>query len=105
MKPLAPVAAAIAVLATSPVDPRARALAEGSSGHAVHPRARALADGSSGRALDRADPPVVIPDEARQCPEVMRGISLVFRPISGGVALEFTSPREPQVAELREQLR
>ena len=41
----------------------------------------------------------------RQCPEALRGVSLALRPIPGGVALEFTSPRRLQVPELREQLR
>jgi hypothetical protein len=41
----------------------------------------------------------------RRCPEAMRGAVLVARPISGGVALEFTSPRRRQVTGLREQLR
>ncbi|HWO24159.1 MAG TPA: hypothetical protein VNO30_35695 [Kofleriaceae bacterium] len=44
-------------------------------------------------------------EAARRCPEAMRGVALVSRPISGGVALEFTSPRRRQVPELREQLR
>lgn len=78
MKALAPVVAAVAVLAAG-------------------------LEGLPPRAL--AAPPVVIPDEARRCPEVMRGVSLELRPISGGVALEFTSGRTSQVAELREQLR
>ncbi len=89
MKPLAPVVAAIAVLAAG--------LVTHASGGAPGEDARA--------GIDRAGPPVIIPDEARQCPEVMRGVSLVFRPISGGVALVFTSPRARQVDELRDQLR
>jgi hypothetical protein len=77
MKLLAPVAAAVAILAA----------------------------GSAGD----AGPPRVIRDEprepARRCPEVMQGVELVFREVPGGVALELTSPRPRQVAELREQLR
>lgn len=50
--------------------------------------------------------PHEVPQEApRSCPEVMQGVSLVIRPATGGVSLEFTSPRRRQVAELREQLR
>ena len=41
----------------------------------------------------------------RQCPQALRGVSLELRPIPGGVALEFTSPRRLQVPGLREQLR
>ncbi len=57
-----------------------------------------------------AGPPQVVPYEdpeeaARRCPEVMRGVALIFRPIPGGIALEFTSPRQHQVPELRKQLR
>jgi hypothetical protein len=57
-----------------------------------------------------AGPPKVVPydevrEEDRQCPEVMRGVALIFRPIPGGVILEFTSPRQHEVAELRQQLR
>lgn len=44
-------------------------------------------------------------EAARRCPAAMRGVVLVSRPISGGVALEFTSSRRRQVPELREQLR
>jgi hypothetical protein len=44
-------------------------------------------------------------DAPRQCPEALRGVSLELRPIRGGVALEFTSPRRLQVPGLREQLR
>jgi hypothetical protein len=44
-------------------------------------------------------------EAARRCPEAMRGVELVSRPISGGVALEFRSSRRRQVPELREQLR
>src|SRR6187402_1030636 len=41
----------------------------------------------------------------RRCPAAMRGVVLVSRKISGGVSLEFTSPRRRQVPGLREQLR
>jgi hypothetical protein len=55
-------------------------------------------------------PPRVVPydeprESVRQCPEVMRGVALVFRPITGGIAIEFSSPRQYQVPELRQQLR
>jgi hypothetical protein len=60
-------------------------------------------------AVGSAGPPQVVPYEEaeaeRQCPEVMRGVALVFRPIAGGVMLEFTSPRQHEVPELRQQLR
>jgi hypothetical protein len=57
-----------------------------------------------------AGPPQVVPYEppqvqAQRCPEVMRGVALVFRPIPGGIALEFSSPRQHEVPELRKQLR
>jgi len=60
--------------------------------------------------IGNAGPPQVVPyedpgEDARRCPEVMRGVALVFRPIEGGIVLEFTSPRQQQVPELRQQLR
>lgn len=78
MKPLVPVAAAVAALTAGTV--------------AI------------------AGPPQVVPyeppqQEARRCPEVMRGVALIFRPIPGGIALEFSSPRQHEVPELRKQLR
>ncbi len=75
-----------------------------------------LAAGSVGSASPRqaadAPAPAAAPGDApapaeadRRCPEAMRGVVLVSRQISGGVALEFTSPRRRQVPGLREQLR
>ena len=43
--------------------------------------------------------------ETNECPEVMRGVTLVLMPSDGGVTLDFTSPRAEMVAELRQQLR
>ena len=77
MKPLVPVAAALAVLTAS--------------------------------APGRADAPRIIPHDAtedvRQCPPPMRGASLVLRPLTGGVAIDVTTPRRQLVPALREQLR
>lgn len=55
----------------------------------------------AGSAVASADDPLA----PNQCPEVLRGVAFVVRPVAGGVALEFTSPRQHEVPELREQLR
>jgi hypothetical protein len=44
-------------------------------------------------------------EPARQCPTVLRGVALVIRPIAGGVALDFMTPRQHEVPALRGQLR
>lgn len=50
-------------------------------------------------------PARVDPDIPYDCPPIMRGVSLVLKPISGGVTLDFTSQRLDQTRELRKQLR
>jgi hypothetical protein len=41
----------------------------------------------------------------RRCPQVLRDVSLVARPMADGVVLELTTGRAHAVAELRDQLR
>jgi len=48
---------------------------------------------------------IALPPAPRQCPEIMRDVELVLRPVTGGISLEFTSQRPRQVAALRDQLR
>jgi hypothetical protein len=43
--------------------------------------------------------------DTNDCPEVMRGVTLVLMPSERGVTLDFTSPRTEMVPELRSQLR
>jgi len=91
--PAACLAAAAAVLVTGP--------AAGRAGPAA---------GRFGPATGRAGPrrviaPADLPEAPRRCPEALRGVELALRPFPGGVVLAFTSPRLPQVPELREQLR
>jgi hypothetical protein len=48
--------------------------------------------------------PIQNPDEHR-CPELARGARLTVEPITGGVALEITTPKPQHEAELRELTR
>lgn len=61
----------------------------------------------AGTPAGRAGPQrvIAIPEVPRRCPPVLRGVSMVIQPVTGGVALELTAPRPQQVAELREQIR
>ena len=43
--------------------------------------------------------------EVTTCPEVMQGVNVSAEAVKKGVALEFTTPRQDQVKELRSQLR